>query len=310
MSNPRLVVCLPTEVSRLVAAEFGGADVDVVAWDGSDPAPSELADADVYVPSYRNPIRDPAVLASLGRLRLIQLLTAGYDGWPDRLPEGVLLSNAVGVHGVSTAELAVALVLAASRELPRHLDDQRAHVWHQESQIGLTERPVLVLGAGDIGDKVAAALRPLGAQVTLVGRTARGDIRSIDDLRELLPGHRVVVVAVPLSDATRGLLDRETLALLPDGAIVVNVARGPIVDTEALRAELVAGRLRAGLDVTDPEPLPADHPLWDAPNLILTPHIGGGTRDWPVRAAGLVASQLRRMLDGESPDHVVAGKPR
>jgi phosphoglycerate dehydrogenase-like enzyme len=151
-------------------------------------------------------------------------------------------------------------------------------------------------------------LAPLGAAVTLVGRTARDGVRGIAELPDLLPHHRVLVIATPLTTQTRGLIGRAELAALPDGSIVVNIARGAILDTDALVAELLSGRLRAGLDVTDPEPLPPQHPLWAAPNLILTPHMGGGTRDWPVRAAALIAEQVRRLAVGDEPAHVVLGQ--
>jgi phosphoglycerate dehydrogenase-like enzyme len=190
------------------------------------------------------------------------------------------------------------LLLASSRDLLGHAADQRLGVSPSRPRIGLSELPVLVLGAGDIGRRVADSLRPLGATVTLVGRTARDDVHGIDELSSLLVSHRVLVIAAPLTNATRGLIGPAELAAMPDDSIVVNVARGAIVDTDALALELIAGRLRAGLDVTDPEPLPKDHPLRAAPGTILTPHIGGGTRDWPVRAARLIADQLVRISTG------------
>ncbi|MDT4938885.1 MAG: hypothetical protein QOG80_2556, partial [Pseudonocardiales bacterium] len=164
---------------------------------------------------------------------------------------------------------------------------------------------VLVLGAGDIGRRVAAALEVFDAEVTLVARRARDDIRSLDDVPGLLHTQDAVVIAVPLTPATRHLVDAAFLAALPDGAAVVNVARGAVVDTAALLDELHRGRLRAFLDVTDPEPLPTDHPLWDAPNLLLTPHVGGGTTGWEQRAYRLAAEQLRRFLDHEPLRNVV-----
>jgi phosphoglycerate dehydrogenase-like enzyme len=160
--------------------------------------------------------------------------------------------------------------------------------------------PVVVLGAGDIARRVAAALRVFDASVTLVARTARADVRTLADLPGLLPATRVVVVALPLTDQTRGLVDAAFLAALPAGAVVVNVARGAIVDTGALLAELERRRLSAFLDVTDPEPLPPDHPLWAAPNVLITPHVGGGTSGWQRRGYRLVREQLRRYAAGEA----------
>ena len=280
-------------------------DLNVLIWDGSGPPPSGIEKATFFVPPYTPGLPRESVIRAMPALQFIQLLTVGYDGWRDLLPRDVVLCNAAGVHGVSTAELAVALLLASSRDLDHYLDKQREKVWRPEPQTGLTERPLLLLGAGDIGQRVAAAVRPLGASVTMVGRHVREGVRGIDELHELLPLHRALVIAVPLTDETRGLIGRAELASLPDGSIVVNVARGPILDLDALLPELMSRRLRAGLDVTDPEPLPSDHPLWDAPNLFITPHVGGGTRDWRDRAARLIADQLARMRSGSALAHVV-----
>jgi phosphoglycerate dehydrogenase-like enzyme len=158
---------------------------------------------------------------------------------------------------------------------------------------------VLVLGAGDIARHVAAALRVFDADVTLVGRTQREDVRTLAELPQLLPSAHAVVIAVPLTEQTSGLVDAGFLAALPDGAMVVNVARGRIVDTDALLAELERGRLSAFLDVTEPEPLPPGHPLWHAPNVLITPHVGGGTTGWRRRGYRLVREQLRRFAAGE-----------
>jgi phosphoglycerate dehydrogenase-like enzyme len=164
---------------------------------------------------------------------------------------------------------------------------------------------VVVLGAGDIGTRVAAALDVFGADTVLVGRTARAGVHAIDELATLLPTADAVVVAMPLTDQTRGLVDAEFLAALPDGAIVVNVARGPVVDTDALLAELTTRRLHAFLDVTDPEPLPAEHALWSAPNVVITPHIGGGTEGWAARGQALIRAQIEHLLAGEPLENVV-----
>jgi phosphoglycerate dehydrogenase-like enzyme len=279
--------------------------VEVVVWDGSGDPPAGAAGIEFFVGRYDAAPPPAAVLAGLRRLRVVQLLSAGVEPWLTRVPEGVVLCNGRGVHGASTAELAVAGMLATLRELPRFEQNRRAHEWRRADTAGLTGRRLLVIGAGDIGRRVAAVGEALDADVTLVARTARDGVRTLADLPALLPETDVVVLAVPNTPETSRLVDAAFLAALPDGAVVVNVARGPIVDTDALLAELTAGRLHAFLDVTDPEPLPADHPLWDAPNLLLTPHVGGGTRGWPRRAYGLVAEQLRRYLAGEPLANVV-----
>jgi phosphoglycerate dehydrogenase-like enzyme len=232
-------------------------------------------------------------------LRVVQLLSAGVEPWLPVVPDGVRLYNGRGIHGASTAELAIAGTLAMLRQLPLFEEARRSREWRPTLTAGLDGRRVLVLGSGDIGSRVAEVARVLDAEVTVVARRTRPDVRSVEELPALLADHQVVVVAVPHTPDTHKLVDGHFLAALPDGALVVNVARGPIVDTDALLAELTAGRLHAFLDVTDPEPLPAEHPLWRAPNLMLTPHVGGGTRGWQRRAYRLAAEQVRRYLAGE-----------
>ena len=293
-----ITVCVPDE--RLAAA-LAGLDAPVVP--GLEPPP----DTEFLVPSYTGGPLPAATVAALPRLRVVQLLSAGFEKWLPLLPAGATLCNARGVHGASTAELAVGGLIALLRGLPRYAEQQRAASWQAHLGESLDGAAVLVLGAGDIGARVATAVTALGASATLVARTAREGIVAIDEVPALLPHQQVVVVALPHSPQTDRLVDAAFLAALPDGAALVNVARGPIVDTDALLAELQRGRLRAFLDVTDPEPLPADHPLWTAPNLLLTPHVGGGTAGWQERAAALVRRQLERHLAGEPLVNVVSG---
>jgi phosphoglycerate dehydrogenase-like enzyme len=191
------------------------------------------------------------------------------------------------------------------RELPQFARAQQEHRWDERHTDGLAGKRVLVLGAGDIGRRIAGAVELFGADVTLVARRAREGVRAVSELPELLPQHDVVAVAVPQTPETKRIVDARFLAAMPDGALLVNIARGTIVDTDALLAELNAGRLSAFLDVTDPEPLPPDHPLWDAPNLLLTPHVGGGTTGWQRRAYGLVREQVIRFHNGEPLSNVV-----
>ena len=292
---------------RDLAHAIGPVDgVEVVVWDGDGPAPDGI---DLWVPPYAT---RPEVIDrghELRGLRVVQVQTAGYDGVPERLPDGVTLCNATGVHDDATAEHAVGLVLASLRGIPEAV---RAH-GHWQAMPGrrsLADSRVLVLGFGSIGRALAERLLPMKAVVTAVASRGRDDdlvgrVHGIDELAELLPEQDVVVVLVPLSDATRGLLDDDTLALLADGALVVNVARGPVLDTDAVLRH--AGRLRFALDVTDPEPLPDGHPLWDAPGVLITPHVAGGTTAMLPRIAALVRSQLVRLVAGEPLANVVGG---
>jgi phosphoglycerate dehydrogenase-like enzyme len=293
-----IVASLPTADAQQHVGQLPDG-VRVVVWDGYGAPPPDADQIEFFVGRYDRPPPPADALMALPALRVVQLLSAGVENWLPVIPDGVRLYNGRGIHGGSTAELAVAGMLAVLRRLPQFEQARREHRWAPELTGGLTGRRVLVLGAGDIGSRVAAAVRPFGAEVTLVARTARPEVAALDELPVLLPEQHVVVVALPLTAETRGLVDADFLAALPDGALLVNIARGPIVDTAALLAELHSGRLHAFLDVTDPEPLPAEHPLWDAPNLLLTPHVGGGTRDWQHRAYQLVREQLQRYCAGE-----------
>jgi len=288
-------VCVPTEAAR---EQLDGLGADVLVWDWRGPRPAGFEQVEFLVPSYMGP-PPPDSLDGLSRLRVVQLLSAGYDLWQPLIPDGVTLCNGRGIHGGSTAELAVGGLIALRRGLAHFLDEQRAERWDQIRTDGLDGARVLVLGVGDIGGRIATAVGAFGAQTSLVGHTAREGVHALAEVRGLLPHHDVVVIALPLNDDTRHLVDAGFLAALPDGAALVNIARGAIVDTDALLAELNRGRLRAFLDVTDPEPLPAGHPLWHAPNLLLTPHVGGGTRGWERRAQRLMHDQLQRYLAGE-----------
>lgn len=299
------VICLPDEPSRQWV-DGVDADLTVIVWDGEGTAPPGVAAVEFMVPPYLPRAWSRAALAQLPALRVIQLLTAGADPWLDLVPEGVTLCRGGGIHSSSTAELAVAGLLMQWHRLPELLRQQAQHVWDPLDRESSEGKRVLVLGAGEIGSTIGRALAALGSVVTIVGRTARDGVRAAKDLPMLLPTLDALVLAVPLTAETHGLVDAELLAKLPDGAIVVNVARGSIVVTAALLAELEAHRLRAVLDVTDPEPLPADHPLWAAPNLILTPHVGGGAQGWADRAGRLIRAQLLRYAQGADLVDVVA----
>jgi phosphoglycerate dehydrogenase-like enzyme len=292
------VVSLPTPDAREYVGELPDG-VEVVVWDGYDDPPPGADRIEFFVGRYDVPPPPAEALAALPNLKVIQLLSAGVEPWLPVVPAGVPLHNGRGIHGASTAELAVAGTLAMLRELPHFERQQAQHEWAPQLTDGLDGKRVLVLGAGDIGARVAVVARALDAEVTAVARSARPGVRTLAELPELLPAHDVVVVALPHTPQTSRLVDAKFLAGMPDNALLVNIARGAIVDTDALLAELSGRRLRAFLDVTDPEPLPADHPLWDAPNLLLTPHVGGGTRGWQRRGYRLVGAQLERYVAGD-----------
>ena len=270
------------------------------------PPTGDAALAQVWVPrSGPGPLPGADFFGALPHLRLVQLLSAGAERFAGRLPEGLVLCNARGAHTPSTAEWAVTAVLAAQRGIPFFVREQDARRWSTTTHRSLVGARVLVVGAGDIGRAIGRMLAGFDVELTYVARTAREDVRGMDDLPALLPHADVVVLVVPVTPETTGMVDAAFLAAMPDGSLLVNAARGVVVDTDALVAELVAGRLRAALDVTEPEPLPPGHPLWAAPGLLLTPHVGGAVPDTNERAAAAVTGQLARVLAGQPLVNVV-----
>ncbi|MGZ4506147.1 MAG: 2-hydroxyacid dehydrogenase [Blastococcus sp.] len=270
------------------------------------PPEGEARLAQVWVPRGGGaPLPRNGFLESLPRLRLVQLLTAGAETYAGRLPAGVVLCNARGAHTPSTAEWAVTVTLAAQRGIPFFVREQDAGRWSFSTQRSLIGARVLVVGAGDIGRTIGGMLAPFDVELTYVARTARDGVRSMTELPDLLRHADVVILIVPVTEETVGMVDAGFLAAMADGALLVNAARGVVVDTDALLAELTRGRLRAALDVTDPEPLPAGHPLWSAPGLLLTPHVGGEVPETGARAAAAVTEQISRVLAGEPLANVV-----
>jgi phosphoglycerate dehydrogenase-like enzyme len=271
---------------------------------GEGPPGGEAAQAQVWVPGGGASVPD-GFLAGLPRLRLVQLLSAGAENFVGRLPEGVVLANARGAHTPATAEWAVTATLAAQRGIPFFVREQDAGRWTPRVERSVVGASVLVVGAGDIGRAIGRMLAGFDVRLRYVGRTARDGVHGPGELPRLLPEADVVVLIVPVTPETTGMVDAAFLAAMKDGALLVNAGRGVLVDTDALLAELTAGRLRAALDVTDPEPLPAGHPLWSEPNLLLTPHVAGAVPDTNERAAASVIDQLRRVLAGEPLVNVV-----
>ena len=279
--------------------EAGGAgDVRLETWDGGEPLASR-DEVEVVVPPMMG---DGAVLDALHglpRLRLVQSLSAGVESLVDHVPPGVTLARAEGVHARSTAEWVVAATLAVLRDLPHLVRKADAGRWSPRRTGTLDGATVVVVGAGSIARHARDRLLPFECSVTLVGRSARDGVVAQDDLPALLPGADVVVLLVPLTDATRGLVGGGFLARMRDGAVLVNAARGAVVDTDALVVEVSSGRLRAALDVTDPEPLPAGHPLHGMPGVLLTPHVAGSPATRDARTWEFLATQLRRFGAGE-----------
>lgn len=283
-------------------------------WDGGPDFPADPADCAFYVVPY---LKGPEIavrpLPEMTSVRAVQTLSAGVDQMRDGLrflAPGVRLCNAKGVHEASTAELTLALILASLRGIPRFVEGQRQEDWRSGFYPALADKSVLIVGYGSIGSAIEDRLAPFEcARVARVARSARaterGPVHPLAELPALLPEADVVVLSTPLTDTTRGLVNADFLARMKDGALLVNVARGPVVDTKALLAELESGRITAALDVTDPEPLPAGHPLWQAPGVLISPHVGGSTSAFQPRAKRLLAAQLTRFVAGEPLGNVV-----
>lgn len=302
-----LVVSVPTEQ---LAADLGAMPdgVEVVVWPMDAAAPRERFD--MVVPPY---MKMAGLLERLKEIEvgLVQGQSIGYDGVAGVLPDGLLFANAASVHETSTAELAVALALAAQRHVDAFAVDTAAGRWSPVFAESLADRRVLLLGYGGVGKAVAARLSGFEVQLTAVASRARDEdgmpVHGVDELPALLPQAEIVIVSLPGGESTRGIVDDAFLSALPDGALVVNVGRGTLIDTDALVDHARRGRIRAALDVTDPEPLPEGHPLWGLPGVLISPHVGGASTAMRPRIARLVRTQIERLAAGEPPINVVLG---
>lgn len=310
----RILVAAPR--SDIVEALFPVAGVaDIIEWVPGAVA-RRGADGDLHriqmlIWPYPTPTGITGQLALLPSLRFVQGMTAGFESILPHLPPGVMLANAAGVHATSTSEMALALILASRRSLPGLLAAQGRAEWAGGRQrYSLADSRVLIVGVGSIGTAIMQRLLPFEVTITRVARSARvdehGPVHAVTELPELLPSHDIVVLMAPLNDATRGIADQQFLASMPDGALLVNMARGGLVETDSLVAELESGRIQAALDVTDPEPLPTDHPLWRCPGVIITPHVGGNSAAGPPRLHSFLRDQVRRFAAGEKPINLVA----
>nr|WP_223169434.1 2-hydroxyacid dehydrogenase [Microbacterium sp. MF43] len=282
--------------------------VEVVVWPMDGPAPRDRFD--IVVPPYMQ------MSTVLERLRdvptgLVQSQSIGYDGVAGTLPDGLVFANAASVHETSTAELAVGLAIAAQRKIDVFARDTAEARWKSRFSQSLADRRVLLLGYGGVGKAVAARLAPFEVHLTVVAHRARVEdgmpVHGVDELPALLGDTEIVIVTLPGGEATRHLVDDAFLARLPEGALLVNVGRGSIVDTDALVDHVQRRRIRAALDVTDPEPLPQGHPLWALPGVLISPHVGGDSSAMAPRIARLVRTQIERMSRGEAPLNVVLG---
>jgi len=307
----------PARIDRSLLDVFPG-DVELIALeDGREGA----VDVDVWIPDPF-PTRAMRIWPHLRGVRLVLSMLAGTEWIPPVVGPHVTICNAHGAHNISTAEWTVTAILTMLKQIPLFLEMQRAADWRRRKEATeayqritadtrnlhppvmleeLTGKNVLLVGYGAIGKEIERMLEPFHVTLRRLARTARGnpEVHAIGELEHLLPDADVIVLILPLTESTRGLIGVRQLALMRQGALLVNAARGPVVDTDALVEALNAGRIRAALDVTDPEPLPSDHPLWKCPNLLITPHVGASSPEFSRRALQVAAAELRRYMNGE-----------
>lgn len=305
-----LVVSLPTDPG-LAEAVGTVPGVRFVTWDLDGPPPCDRIDI-VVVPYWGG----RPTLHALAHVEtsLVQWQSIGYDGVRQHLPYLMPFANAATVHETSTAELALALLLSVQRGIPTFVRDGDRGLWNLQGFPSLADRKVLLIGYGGVGKAIEARLAGFEAHLTRLARTAREDhnlageavtVHGLESLHEQLAAAEVVILAVPLNEQTKGLIDAAALAAMPDGALLVNVARGQVVETDALVAHLQAGRLRAALDVTNPEPLPPEHPLWQCPGTLITPHVGGDSSAMLPRIASLIHRQIAHLQANEPFENLI-----
>jgi len=265
--------------------------------DGFIPAESQLEDIEFYAPSYMGGVKTFEVIAKMKNLKTVHYSQAGYEDILPHIPSHVILCNASGLHDVSTSELAVGLTIASRRGFAEFMDNQKNGIWQRRRKPALADSHVGIIGYGNIGKRIASLLEMFETKVTAFSRSGADGAVKISEFDNYLPDLDVIILILPLTKESKNFINADRIKKMKDGATLINLARGAIVDTDALVAELNTGRITAGLDVTDPEPLPKGHPLWSAPNLIITPHVGGDSAAFDPRARKMVQEQLARLAE-------------
>ena len=267
--------------------------------DGFVPSASQFDEIEFYVPSYMGGLKTIEIIPKMKNLKVVHYNQAGYEDILPHIPQGVSLSNGTGIHDVSTSELAVGLTIASRRGFAEFMDNQKQGIWKRTTKPALADSHVGIIGYGHIGKHIATLLEMFETKVTAFTRSGSDGSIKIAEFDAYLPKLDVIILILPLTAESKNFMNAERIKKMKDGATLVNVARGAIVDTDALVAELHTGRITAGLDVTDPEPLPEGHPLWSAPNVIISPHVGGDSGAFQPRARAMVSQQLQLLSENK-----------
>jgi len=266
---------------------------------------SDLSEITFYVPTYMGGRPALELTKKMKNLKVLQMPNAGYDDAIEYVREGVTLCNGKSIHDDSTAELAVGLTIASLRGIPDFVRNQDKSAWVHVKNQSINDKKIGIIGFGSIGSTIAKMLSGFSVEIIPFTQSGRDNTIAISNLDKHLPTLDVVILILPLTAESKHLFNAQRLSLMKAGSLLVNVARGPIVDTDALVKELNSGRITAALDVTDPEPLPSDHPLWKAKGVLISPHVGGNTSAFEKRARRLIESQLQLLAEGKSLNNVI-----
>jgi len=266
---------------------------------------SDLSKITFYVPTYMGGRPALELTKKMPNLKILQMPNAGFDDALEFVRDGMTLCNGRSIHDDSTAELAVGLTIASLRGFPDFVRNQDKSSWVHVKNKSINDRRIGIIGFGSIGSTIAKMLSGFSVEIVPFTQSGRDNTTAISDLDKHLPTLDVVILILPLTAESKHLFNAKRLSLMKDGALLVNVARGPIVDTVALVKELNSGRITAAVDVTDPEPLPSDHPLWRAKGVLISPHVGGNTTAFEKRARKLIESQLNLLAEGKPLNNVI-----
>jgi phosphoglycerate dehydrogenase-like enzyme len=269
---------------------------------------SDLAEITIYIPTYMGGKKSLDPISDLTNLKTVQLLTAGYEDVIPFMRNQLMLCNARGVHDFSTSELAISLILAHFKNHRELADNQRQGFWNHKTIGSLYGKEIAIIGAGSVAQQLKSMLAPFECTVTMFGQSARAGVEAISTVQATVGKFDCVVLLVPLTSSTHNLVDAAFLKAMKDGALLVNVARGPVVNTDALCVELASKRLFAALDVTDPEPLTNGHPLWGFENCTVIPHVGGDSTAFEPQARAFLSEQFQRIAQGNQPINIIDWK--